>query len=148
MRVLGRLLHVPQAAAGRRLRRRHHRALDDGCVADGEVAAPVVRQHFDRHLRVHLRPAQVDQHGDADRTPDLRRHGADLLDIGAQATVGVAAAGAHPYGGAHHLVHHLRRASGDLGGVRDDRHGDQRVLAHDPCSATFGQVLRSAGMRT
>ena len=79
-------------------------------------------QHLDRHLGVHLGPAEIDQHRDPGLVPDALDGGPDLDRIGAELAHGVAAGPGAGHLVADHLAHHVGSTLGHLGRVRDDDH--------------------------
>ena len=72
--------------------RRHDGTFDNGCIADDHSGLLLRRKHFDCHLTVRLRPAQVHQDGNALIRPGGVDGSQDFVDIGSQPPFRIAAA--------------------------------------------------------
>ena len=72
----------------------------------------------------------------------------DPLDAGAEAAVGIAAAVGERHVVAHHLAHHVGRARGDLGRMRDDDDADLAFMPRlQRVADRLDHQLRRAGAR-
>src|SRR5258706_11441561 len=117
-----------------RFGRRHDCALHHRRVANHNAGAARFRQHFNRHLAIGFRAAEIDQDRDAAFRPRPLNRGHNRFDAGAQAAARISTAPAERYFMADHLLDHQGSAPRHVRRVRHN--DDSNIFAHANPSIT------------